>query len=80
MALVKTSKRSHGPVTYILEITEAEARDVLLTADPDSGLYAGLAAVLPPPTPKDDAGYGADVDGTQPSRALPDETMTLEVK
>lgn len=47
MALVKTSKRSHGPTTYILEITEAEAREVFLSSDPDSGLHAGLAAVLP---------------------------------
>jgi hypothetical protein len=48
MALIKTTKRSHGPTIYVLEITESEALDVLQALEPDHAIHQGLAQLLPP--------------------------------
>lgn len=65
MALAKTSRRSHGPTIYILELTEAEARTVLDESSPDGGVHDALTRVLPlvEPAPETFAGdIEVDVD------------------
>lgn len=50
MALVKSTRKAHGPTIYTLELTEAEAVDVYLALShrEDHPVYDGLQLVLPP--------------------------------